>query len=213
MAIFSTARERWTMALDRIGREPWPGNSVRDKSRSVGKFFGGLDQSVAGLPIAARHLAAFGETDFGFDIAPVLFDQVADAHVRGGFLASFGDEDDIAIERDFQTLEQQHGHHAGGHVVLVVESAAAVDESSVAGGAERSEVDPLGGVDLHRIGVSHDQQGLLRSVALEPGDQVGARGLLGRSDHRNAFGFEDFLDVFDDLGFISRRIGGASASG
>ena len=42
-----------------------------------------------------------------------------DAEARAAFLAGFGQEDDVAVERHVQPLEHQHGHQAGDHVVFV----------------------------------------------------------------------------------------------
>ena len=128
----------------------------------------------------------------------------------GGFLAGFRDEDHVAVERHMRPLQQQHGHHGRHEVALVVQRAAAVDVAALARGAERRK-GPLGGVHADRVAVAHDQQRPLGTVALQPGDQIGAGRILGRDDHRNAFGFEDLLDVLDDLGLVARRIGGVDA--
>ena len=58
--------------------------------------------------------------------------QVFDAGSGGRFLAGFGREDHVAIQSDVAALQQQHRHHAGGHLPLVVERAASVDVAAIA---------------------------------------------------------------------------------
>ena len=60
------------------------------------------------------------------------------------FLARFGEEDDVAVERHIQPLEHQHRHQRGGDVVLVVDGAAAVDVAAIARRAEGGNVHFVG---------------------------------------------------------------------
>ena len=151
--------------------------------------------------------ATFGETDFGVDFGPALGGEVADTGVRGGFFTGFGDKDDVAVKKRTGALEEEHRHHSGGEVGFVVKGAAAVDVASVAGGREGRE-GPFGGINFDGVGVAHDEEGAFGAVAFEAGDEVGSSGVFGCDGDGDAFGFEDFFDVFDDLCFVAGRVGG-----
>ena len=134
------------------------------QARSIRPLFGGFDQRVADLAVGPNYASRFGDAGFGVDLGPVVVDQVFDAGAGGGFLAGFGGEDYVAVERDVLALEEQHGHQAGGYLPLVVLGAAAVDVAVLEFGAERRDA-PLGRVHLHGVGVAHQQNGPLRAVA------------------------------------------------
>ncbi len=149
-------------------------------------------------------------TRFGVDVIPVLRYQVLDARPRRRFLPGFGGEDYVTIQRDVAALQQQHRHHAGGHLPLVVERPAAVHIAAIARGAERGK-SPFGRVHLYGVGVAHQQNGALGSVALQARDEIRTRWVLGGDDDGDSFGFEDLPDVLDGLGFVAGRIGSVDA--
>ena len=186
------------------------GGAFGDEFEGVGDFFGGLDGDVGGFAFAADAGAAFGEADFGFDFGPVFADHVFDADLGGGLFAGFGEEDDVAVEGDVVALEQEHGHEDGGDVVLVIDGAAAIDVAAVAGGGE-GRVGPEGGEDADDVGVGHEEEGAFGAIALEAGDEVGAVGFEGEEFGGDAFGFEDFFEVFGGLGFVAGRVLGIHA--
>ena len=101
----------------------------------------------------------------------------------------FGEEDDVAVERDVLPLEHQHHHQPGDEVVLVVHRAAAVDVAAVASRAER-RMRPLLRVDVDDVGVAHDEERPLPATALEAGDDVRPVRLEREDLDRNALGVE-----------------------
>src|ERR1019366_5091963 len=183
------------------------GGAVGDEACAAGLLLGGLDYGVGNFAVLAADAAALGEGDFGIDIGEVRGDDVFNAGPGGGLFAGFGEEDDIAIEFGVGALQKDHGHHGGREVGLVIERAASVDVAAVACAAEWGE-GPLGGVDFNRVAVADDEQGAPGATALEPGDDVGARGIFGGDDIGDAFGVEDLADVIDDAGFVAGRVGG-----
>ena len=113
MAIFSTARDRCTMAFVRSGRDPCPAGPCATRRDALRHFLRGLDQRITDLPAAPRDTAAFRQADLGFDIFPMLVHQIPYARPGGGFFAALGDEDHVTIERDARALQQHHRHHGG----------------------------------------------------------------------------------------------------
>ena len=123
-----------------------------------------------------RGAAAFGDGELGVDLVEVLAHHEVDADAgRVGLLARFGEEDHVAIERHAAPLEQQHRHQVRGQHRLVVLGAASPDVAVLHHRAERIDR-PLLALHADDVGVREDQQRPLRSVALQPRDQVGAAG-------------------------------------
>ena len=72
---------------------------------------------------AADHVGALGEAVLRVDLRKMLFGRELDADPGRSLLARFHEEDHVAVEGDVAALERQHGHEAGGDVVLVVDGA------------------------------------------------------------------------------------------
>jgi hypothetical protein len=147
------------------------GDAVRHQLDAAWNLFQRLDPGVLHLAVCPRDAPAFGETVLGLDFGEVLVHHELDPNVRAPFLASLGQEDDVAIERHVEPLQDQHRHQPGSEIVLVVDRAAAVNVAPLARRAER-RVLPLRGVDRDHIGVAHDEQRPPSAVALQPGDHV-----------------------------------------
>ena len=173
LATDDTAVVSLTTAFDRSGTEPWPA-----VPRAVSVMARGIFSSVwidakvtlppwrLRLPPSARQNSAsiFGEV--------LVWPCNCDAEAHRAFFAGLEERDDVAVERHVLALQRQQRHDRGRDVVLVVDGAAAVDVAVLAQRAERG-MGPLLGVDVHRVGVRHQQQRPLLARALEPRDQVG----------------------------------------
>ena len=138
-----------------------------------------LNRRVLGLAADPRDAAAFGEAVLGVDFGKMILDEVADADAGAALLTRLRHKDHVAIERHVQPLQQQHGHHAGGQVVLVVDGAAAIHPAAFAGGAQ-GRVSPFLVVRGHGVAVTHHEDRPLPAVAFQPRNQV--RSIHVRSD-------------------------------
>ena len=135
----------------------------------------------------------------------MLADHVLDPEIRVPFLAGLSEENDIARQRHVEPLQKQHRHHAGRQVVLVVHGAAAVDVAAVSRRRKR-RVLPLGRIHRHDVGVAHDQERTLLTVALQPRDDVRSVGIEGKDLRGNAFLIEQLLDVLHGHVLIAWRV-------
>ena len=66
-------------------------------------------------------------------------------------------------------------------------------------------------VDVHRVGVAHDEDGALGAVAAQSRDEVGALRILRKDFHLDALGLQHALEVIDHRLFAARRIAGVEA--
>jgi hypothetical protein len=59
--------------------------------------------------------------------------------------------------------------------------------------------------------VGEQQERTLAAVALKARDQISAGRVQREGAGGDAFGFEDFVQIVDDLGFVAGRVGGIDA--
>ena len=185
-------------------------DAVGDEADAVGDFLRGLDAGVLDFAAGAHHPTALGEAELGVDLGQVLAHHELDAELHVPFFTGLGEEDDVAVEGDLAALEQQHRHERGRDVVFIIDGAAAVDVAALAGRGERA-VFPLLRIDVHGIGVRHDEQWAFRAVAPEAGDEVWALRIEGEDLGFDALGFENAFEIFDGGDLVTGRITGVHA--
>src|SRR5258708_1448937 len=66
--------------------------------------------------------------------------------------------------------------------------------------------DPFRRVYFYRVAVTHDEQRSFRTVALQPGNDVGASRVLRGQGDRNALSLQHFLQIIGNASFIPGRI-------
>ncbi len=181
------------------------GDAVRHQLDAARNLLERLDRRVLGDAADPDRAAALGEAVLGLDLRIVLAHHELHAEVRAALFAGLRQEDDVAIERHVEPLQQQHRHQPAGEVVLVVDRAAGVDPAAVAGRAERRKL-PLRLVDGDHVAVSHDQQRLLLAVALQPRDHVGALGVEREDLRRDAGLVEHAFEVLGDDVLVAGRV-------
>ena len=130
---------------------------------------------------------------------------VLNADLGRTLFAGFGKKDNVAIQRNILTLQRQHHHERRNHVVLVVHRSAAIDMTAVARGAKR-RVRPLLRIDVDDVGVAHDEDRPPGAAALEPREDVRTTRLERENLHRDALGFEHFLQVLGGRLLVTWRI-------
>ena len=165
----------------------------------------GLYRRIADAPIAAHHAAAFGQTVLGVDLVEMLLRHELDADPRRALFSSLSKKNHIAVERHARALQQEHRHQRCGDVVFVVDGAAAIDVAAVARRAERRER-PFRGVDVHGVGVPHQEQRSLLAVPFQPGDDIQPVRLELEDLRGDALAFEDLLEVLGCRPLVPRRI-------
>ena len=131
--IFPTAAATPSTALFWFGTEPWPAGPVTMSSTGRGSFSVVPTLACTHLAAAPHDAAALGQAELGVDGVEVAVGHELRADVRRAFLAGFGQQDHVAIERRLGAMQLQDEHQAGDQVVLVVDRAAAVDVAAVDG--------------------------------------------------------------------------------
>jgi hypothetical protein len=134
-------------------------------------FFQGLHRRVLHLAVLPGDAAAFCEAILGIDLGIVVVHHELDPNAHRAFLPRLCQENHVAIERHVLPLQEQHHHHRGRDIVLVVHGAAPVHVSAVTHAAER-RMGPFLRVHIHRVGVRHDQQGASGAAALQSRHKV-----------------------------------------
>ena len=98
-----------------------------------------------------------------------------DADLIAAFFTCLGQEDYVAIQGNFQAMQQQQHLYAGNPMALVVRGTAAVQETVADQTAERID-GPLLPLHADCIDVPHDQQRLLGAAAADSRHKVSAAG-------------------------------------
>ena len=183
------------------------GRAAGGQGDGAGNLLECLDRrkgDLAGLTVEA---AAFGEAELRLDLREMPFRHLTDAKVCRPFLARLEERDHIAVEGHVLSLQGEQGHERGGDVVLVVDRAAAVDIAILAQGTEGG-IGPLLLVDVHRVGVRHEQQRTLLARALDPGHQVGPVRVEREGLGGDALFLEHGAKIVDNWLLHPRRRGG-----
>ena len=189
------------------GTEPWACRAPCDEFDAHREFLGGRDGNVADFAGAGHRRAAFGQTILGFDLVPVLVDHVIDAELGSAFLARFGEKNDVAVESDVCALEHEQKHQSRGHVVLVVKRAPAVDVAVAPHRFERLDR-PVFALHPDDVGMSHDENRSLRTVAGQAGHEVVPPWCHGVQTAVDALGRQGVTQIVGDFGFVAGRVGG-----
>ena len=135
----------------------------------------------------------------------MLVDDKLDADARAAFLTRLREEDDVAIERHVQPLEQQHHHQRRRDIVFVVHGATAVHVPAVTRRPEGRRR-PLLGIDVDDVCVRHEQERALLAGSLQPRDDARPMGLERDDLHRNALLFEGRFDVVGRRLLVAGRV-------
>jgi hypothetical protein len=181
----------------------------------------GLDRvgnSTAVLDDAAPTLV---QGILGVDQLPVIGQEIHHAVGRAPFLVRRQRDHDVAVRDEPLALHADQVGHVDGGFVLVVGGAPAVEESVLLDERERVQV-PVGGIGLHHVDVSQEQDGPpTRVSAPQPGDQIALagsglddvhvgrveagleqpirHGLRGRGVVTHRIGRVDFDELLEDL--------------
>ena len=188
------------MARRPVGNQPNP----------HGKLLGRRDRDVLYLTITGHRASTLRQTVLGLDLTPMVLDHVVDTESRRPLFPCLGQEDDVPVELDVGAFQQQHEHQRRRDVVLVVEGPPAVDVPISDNGCERID-GPVLALHAHDIGMRHDQNRLLATVATKPRDQVRAGRVEGEELGVYTLLLEDSLKVSRGFGLISGRIAGIDA--
>ena len=181
------------------------GDSARGQLHRVRNLLERLHGDKLGLAAATGAVAALRETVLRINRREMLVDDELDADARAAFFARLGEEDDVAIERHVQPLEQQHHHQRRRDIVLVVHGATAVDITAVARRAEGWRR-PLLGIDIDDVRVRHEQERPLLAVPLQPRDDARPMWLERDDLNRNALLFEGRFEVVGRRLLVAGRV-------
>ena len=181
--------------------------STGDQTDALRRLFRVGDEHILRLAVDGRDGAALGDGEFGFDLRPVLLDHVIDPEGAGAFFPGLGEKDDIAVQLDIHALQQQQDHDAGDDVGLIVARPAGGDDSALIDG--RKGIDgPFVALHADHVGVAHQQQGPLLTIALDARHQIGAAGVHGEHGAGNTLAAEQGADGGGSLGFVAGGIAG-----
>ena len=174
-------------------------------------FLGGGDTHEADLPVGLRlNDPTFVECELAIDLIPVATHHEVDAFVRRALFCRLRQEDNVAVERCFASMQLAENFEAHCGHAFVVERAASVEVSVLHHSLERIEC-PFAALNAHDVGVSHEQQGLFLPATLDPSDEVAAIGSEGEDLGSEPILLKDCFEELSGARFVAGRITGVEA--
>src|SRR5262245_44051778 len=95
---------------DRIidpGRRAVAAGSARHQSEPARDFLRSRNRNVSDLPVLLADITAFVEGVLAGDLVPVLVNHEVNAVLRSAFFSGLGKQDDVAVERNRETMQQE----------------------------------------------------------------------------------------------------------
>jgi hypothetical protein len=119
--------------------------------------------------------------ELAVDLRPVVLGEPRSVVAEAAFFVGLGEEDHVAGERNLLFRQRHDGLRKDRHSALEIDGASPEHIPILHDAAERVER-PFLALDPYDIRVRGEQDGALRSIAPQTGDEVGFAGLGGRDD-------------------------------
>ncbi|EKD50552.1 MAG: hypothetical protein ACD_62C00507G0002 [uncultured bacterium] len=184
--------------------------TLRDDAQATMSLFGNADGVIGVIIDIQIEAADFAQGILGLNEIGIRINEPLGAIITTGFLIGDSREDEFSFELEFVAFGlEENGEFHGSHVLHV--DCAAPPDQAVFNDPLKGILGPQTGFARNHIQMTAQQQGFMRTIAIQPGNNV-ASAWQGLYDFvGNALFFKNFRQVTARFEFIAGRICGVDA--